>query len=139
MGKLKSFWYTDKDGAVSKCADDIFKSEDEWRGRYWKHFTEAIVTKSRDWRHEKEYRLILTSIFDDFAQKNNRIVKYNFSELEGVIFGIKTTVQDKLRIIDIIQRKCVAENRENFKFYQAVYDADKSRISRIEMGLIKPT
>jgi hypothetical protein len=47
-------------------------------------------------------------------------MKYDFSALDGIIFGIRTPATDKIKIIEIIERKCKEAGRTDFNFYQAV-------------------
>ena len=72
------------------------------------------VTKTRDWKHESEHRLICK---DSYNQPH--ALKYRFKDLAGICFGIKTTPKDKLRIMRIIEQKCLAQRRTDFEFYQA--------------------
>jgi len=46
-------------------------------------------------------------------------------------------MEDKLKIIKIIESKCRKENRKDFKFYQAYYSKQKGIIDHAEMTLLK--
>ena len=61
---------------------------------------------------------------------NNRKLKYEFSALESITFGMKMSWLDKLEIIKIIQEKCKKENRQNFIFYEARYCEKSGKIER---------
>lgn len=130
-------WYRDEQGTKSSLADEVFNDEDTWRANYWKNFYHVVTTKLKDWQYEKEYRLILQSELFDFSTPDSRKLKYKFSDLKGVIFGIKTSMEDKLNIIRIIESKCVQEKRNDFKFYQARYSPHSGMIEHAEMNLIK--
>jgi hypothetical protein len=69
--------------------------------------------------------------------RDSRKLKYAFNDLDGIIFGIKTSMEDKLKIIKIIESKCRKENRKDFKFYQAYYSKQKGIIDHAEMTLLK--
>lgn len=129
-------WYMDAEGNKSSCADDIFKSEETWREKYWSGFYKGITTKLEDWAYEKEYRLILSSA-SDYTDPTNRKLKFKLQDLEGIIFGIKTSEQDKKAIMKLIGQKCRAEGRIEFKFYQAYYARQTGRIEAAEMNLFK--
>jgi len=133
---LNSMWYG-LDGKRSKCADQIAKSEEEWRKNYWNNFYRDITIKSDDWNYEKEYRLILSSSLDSYSDPALRLLTYKFNTLSGIIFGIKTSKNDKLKIIKIIKEKCEKEQRKDFKFYQAYYSSEKGCIEHSEMTLLK--
>ncbi len=134
---LNKFWYTNESGARSVCADDVFDSGDQWREKYWANFYKGITIKLKDWDYEKEYRLIFNSFLLDLSNPASRKLKYDFNDLEAITFGIKTSVEDKLKIMKIIESKCRSEDRKDFKFYQAQYSKGKGLIDRAEMGLIK--
>lgn len=96
-------WWYDLNGEKSICATSIFDDESKWRKNYWTYFVSSITTKHKDWEHEEEYRLIKYDNFfpiDEYAYK-----QYKFNDLDGVIFGLKTSEEDKKKIISIIQQK----------------------------------
>jgi hypothetical protein len=136
ISTLKSSWYGFKN-EFSNCAEEFFSNQDEWRNTYWNNFYRDITKKSDDWKYENEHRLILSSSLDDYTNPSERSLKYEFSSLEGIIFGIKTSMNDKLEIIKIIEKKCIEEKRSNFKFYQAYYSPSSKLIEHSEMGLLK--
>ena len=115
---LKKLWFTDDKGNIS---ESFPSNKDAWRQKYWAGFLRDITIKSKDWKYEQEYRLILAENLSRLDEEENRTLTYNFSSLKGIIFGINTPDEDKLRIIDIIQKKCEKNNRTDFKFYQAYY------------------
>lgn len=119
---LRDEWYSAEDGTLSSSGNQIFTDPDGWRREYWQTFNSIAATKFQDWQYEKEHRILLTTALDFFEEKNNRKLKYHFSDLEGVIFGIKTSLADKIKIIDIVEAKCKAEGRTDFEFSQAAYD-----------------
>ncbi|MDI5984772.1 DUF2971 domain-containing protein [Halomonas sp. M4R5S39] len=136
--KLNSMWYS-LDGEISECADDMVSSEEQWRENYWKNFYRDITIKSKDWSYENEHRLILSSSLDSFSDPKDRSLNYDFKSLKGIIFGIKTKTEDKLKIIEIIEKKCSETGRDDFKFYQAHYSPDEKCITHSEMSLLKFT
>ncbi len=134
--QLNASWYFDE-GNRSICADDMLSDEEAWRARYWSNFHRDILIKSDDWKYEKEYRLILTSNLSSFSDKKDRLLQYDFHSLEGLIFGIKTSLEDKIKIVKIIERKCKELGRKDFKLYQARYSPKDKCIVSDEMKLIK--
>lgn len=136
-GEWENHWYTDESGNVSITAGDIFKSEDLWREGYWKVFFTGITTKLPEWSYEEEHRLILTSMLHDFEDPSLRKLKFEFGDLEGIIFGIKTTDEHKLAIIKAIEAKCKKDGRKDFKFYQASYSRSSGSIHIAELTLLR--
>lgn len=129
------WWYTDEEGNQSEFANQ-FRSGidlDDWRKKYWDRFFRDITIKTKDWEYEREYRLILAENLSKLDEKEKRTLTYNFNSLKGVVFGIKTSDENRLRIIEIIQRKCRENNRTDFKFYQAYYSSENGDIRKHEV------
>lgn len=135
-GQLMDDWYSDKHKTISTCADWI-NTQEEWRKAYWERFCEASLVKTKDWEYENEYRLILSSILTDYSSLESRKLKYEFSALDGIIFGIKTPMELKQEIIKIITEKCTSENRNDFLFYQAYFCHKSKTIKSNPMPLLK--
>lgn len=96
------WWYAhgnDFSKYVNKLSDsNNYKS-------YWDKFYKSITTKHENWKHEEEYRLIKHRMSRNL-EIQDRITYYKFEDLEGIIFGIKTSAEDKHKITDIISKKC---------------------------------
>ena len=133
---LDRMWYVDEEEKLSVCAEEMKKSIDKWRKKFWSNFIRDITVKSMDWKYEAESRLILHSSITDLSKKEDRTLTYNFSSLKGIIFGINTSEKDKLRIIQIIEEKCCKNKREDFNFYQAYFSFDEHCIKHAEMDLL---
>jgi len=128
MSALAADWYKDDDGKVSVCGAEVLAQEKEWMRAYNERFQLALTAKFLDWQHEDEYRLVLYSGLGGFEDPTDRKLKYDFEDLAGVIFGIKTPLEQKKRIVDIIRQKCAANNRSDFEFGQAYYSVSTGKI-----------
>jgi hypothetical protein len=73
----------------------------------------------------------------DFSSVDSRKFKYDFKSLDGIIFGIKTLLDDKRRICKIIETKCREMKRDDFRFYQAFYEPRTGTIEHVELSLLK--
>ncbi|HFK4065485.1 TPA: DUF2971 domain-containing protein [Kluyvera ascorbata] len=133
---LNKVWYSFK-GEMSSCAKEMNESISSWRENYWKEFYRDITVKSKDWEYENEYRIIISDMFSDHSKLADRLLPYDFDSLKGIIFGIKTKLEDKIKILKVIENKCVELGREDFKFYQAFYDKNRKDISFSELSLLK--
>jgi len=60
------------------------------RDKYWENYYKRLNVKLDAWDREKEYRVIVNGDFIDYREKEKRKLKYDFNDLEGIIFGIKT-------------------------------------------------
>ena len=136
--ELKKLWYTDDEGNESECGDHILSNgaASEWEDSYRDRFYRDITAKTKDWKYEQEYRLILEDASGVYTERESRTIDYTFKSLKGIIFGIKTSDKDKSRIIEIIQRRCrETSNRTDFKYYQAYYSPETGDIRKDEMDL----
>ncbi|ONA10174.1 hypothetical protein AQ877_05890 [Burkholderia pseudomallei] len=60
-------------------------------------------------------------------------MQYDFSSLEGIIFGVRTPTSDMMKIIEIIKRKCQKNGRTDFKFYRADFSPGQDRMTISEL------
>ena len=134
---LLNLCYADDAGEISRCAAHLRVDSDHgsWRSRYYDSFYHAITTKTRDWEYEEESRLILKAQYERSLCVPCRSQRYDFNSLKGVIFGIRTSDEDKIRIIDILEGKCTESRRSDFKFYQAYYSPQSGEIRKYEMSV----
>lgn len=133
----KELWYSRQDGEISECTTHIGSecNEDTQQQSYWDDFFfRQITSKTKDWEYEKESRLILHEC-SELYEKDNRALTYNFNSLKGIIFGIKISDVDRLKIIEIIQKKCRDKKRTDFKFFQAYYSQATDEICKHEIKL----
>ena len=134
---LNAMWYRDPDDrSNSICAEEMNEDISKWRDKYWDGFYRDITIKSKDWEFEKEHRLILNGDqIGDGEPAHVRALKYEFSSLKGLIFGIKTKVEDKINIMKIIESKCRENNISDF--HQAYYSHEKKEIFHYKLDLLK--
>ena len=137
LDALKKLWYTDLEGNISECASHIGPDGDEeaWQKSYWANFFRDITIKTKDWEYEQEYRLILEDGLSEFDDKKDRTLTYNFNSLKGIVFGLKTSDEDKRRIIGIVKEKCKKYNRSDFRLFQAYYSRANGDIRKYDVKL----
>lgn len=127
--ELENYWYKDNKGNLSACGSHLYeKDESKWINQLWGQYYQSITKKLIEWEYEKEYRLIIEGDLTDYSNKDKRKLKYDFNDLESIIFGINTAASDKMKIMKIIDRKCSEHNRNKFDFYQAYYSTEKQQI-----------
>lgn len=127
---ILSNWYTTPDGRMSTNCGWLHSLTEDQRLNYWMDINTAATAKIDAWKYEQEHRLILESrVFE--IEKNDQYVSYNFNNLEGVIFGIRTPLEDKVRIVRAIQNHCKENNRTHFNFYQAQYSSATRTIESV--------
>ena len=132
---LMDLWYTDEDGSISTCAGHLLPdgNQDDWRKHHWETLISEVSFKTQDWAYEQECRLILCHAFSDSLDQDARTLTYNFRSLTGVIFGMRTSDDDKRRIVEIIGRKCAESGRTDFQFFQAYYSPTHGDIRTHEL------
>ena len=127
--KLIEIWYGDKDGNLSECASHFKTNTETWREAYWERFYPALSVKTLEWEYEQETRLVLHGLLGDLDEQS-RTLTYNFSSLKGLIFGIRTPDSEKLKIIEILSKKCHENGRNDFELFQAYYSHESGRIQK---------
>ncbi|MBR0288379.1 MAG: DUF2971 domain-containing protein [Selenomonadaceae bacterium] len=122
-------WLTGRGGLKSKklIAPESAKE-------YVDDYQEKFYRKIMDWNHEREYRIFLADRFYHYSDKFARKLKYDLKTLTGIIFGIRTTLDDKLKILQKLAR--LGKSTRNFKFFQAEYDDETQLISIREKILL---
>lgn len=135
--ELNALWYSDEEGNISECADHLSdkQKEDEWGEQNWRKMLDSSNIKLAEWNYEDEYRLVIHSMFQNYSTMESRKLKYDFNDLEGIVFGIKTQVDHKIRIIELIKAKCKKHNRSDFAFYQAYYCRETGKIENLKLNI----
>lgn len=129
--QLNKQWYTNEFGEYSDCGKHLITDIEAWRKSYWDSFESAYFKKLPEWKHEREYRIIISSGLESFKEPKDRLLEYNFEDLEAIIFGMKTPKEERIKIIDIITDKCQKEGRGEFDFYEMTYsNAEKEMIPK---------
>lgn len=135
IGQIKS-WLTGSDGTISKCFGVVSEREitDSWRSDYWDAFMNKNYRKLKEWEYEDEYRIHVDNTFMRYEEPEKRNIAYDPQILKGIIFGIKTSEYDKMRVV-----KALVEGNggEKVTFYQAVYDEFEQGIKIRKKGLWK--
>lgn len=117
-----AFWYIDgkkESKMYSKRLDP------QWFTNFSNLYELVYTRKYSDWKDEREARGLLMDYSDKFKNKDTRKISYPRNLLKGIIFGVNTSEQDKIKILDIL-----AKHREDlipdFKVYQSYFDIEKN-------------
>jgi len=136
--KYLSTWLSDDLGGRSERLKDAFVDQQSWRNELRGLFTSGATRKLPDWAFEREYRLVATDLLGLRAQAaEHRKLRYSFASLQGIVFGLRTRTEHKLRIIEILERKCRQAGRTDFEFAQAHYSSAKQQIEIVPMTLLR--
>ena len=133
---VENEWYKNRDLETSPLINELNYAQDKSiHSAYVNDLRKIQTTKTKEWEVENEYRLLLESSFFDFSTPQKRVLKYDFSYLTGIVFGINISKHDKANIIKIIQDKCSKYSRSDFLLYQARYDEVKMKIVKDRVTL----
>ena len=124
-------WFQDRNGNKSAYYYGKHNSpiRDEWSQKYWHAFQKHIALKGYDWENLKEQRVVLEDdLISKYSSESERKIKYDFDELDGIIWGVRTKDEDKHEIRKIIEELCEINDRESFDYYQAVVDSSDGSI-----------
>ena len=133
--ELNKNWLTTPEGRKSLLLERFKCLTEKQRESYWYAINTAATAKIDAWKYENEYRLILRDGFS-VVTPEDQYAAYDFLNLEGVIFGIKTPTLEKVNMIRILHKHCIEQSRTEFKFYQARYDATQRKIVTILLPTI---
>lgn len=134
---MDNFWYRGDDGQFSVCRNSVYADEESWRRSYWERFVESALYKTPEWEHEEEHRAIAHSIFDLSAAEDRKF-GFRFGDLAGVVFGARTSAETKLKIMEIVSRKCASEGRDDFKFFEVGYSSAAFRMRELTLLKVEP-
>ena len=135
--RVQKTWFEGRNGATSSVAATINQSPERWRKRHWEVFSRIASTKLAAWQYEDEYRVVMSGMIDDLKEASDRVVNFRFADLAGIVFGMRTPIAAKHRIMKIIEQKCTEARRDDFVFYQAEYNPKDGTISPREMRAFK--
>ena len=114
--------------SVDYPTNDEFPCIDYWKTKpeeQIEEFTKIILTKSKHWCYEKEWR-ILDRPSEIDATYSGHTSTYPDSMLSGIIFGARMPQKDRKTIIDILSKKAVS-------FYEAVIVKDRFELSVVDI------
>lgn len=130
-------WLSDDLGRHSERLKGAFADQQQWRDQLWDLFSNGTTRKLKDWEFEREYRIVDSDLIG--ARTQHRHVRYPFEALAGIVFGLRTKTEDKVRIAEIVERKCRESGRKDFEFAQAYYSRTKQQIEIVPMNLLRFT
>lgn len=130
MKQLKEQWYANDNGELSICSNHLFTEGDTWREDYWSIYPKVYLRKLPDWAHEREYRIVLLSNLGFYKDTKDRLLEYKFEDLEEIIFGMKTSREARIKIIEIVEKKCKESKREKFDFYEMMYSSENNQLCK---------
>ncbi|OCW55944.1 hypothetical protein AWJ14_11985 [Hoeflea olei] len=85
-------------------------------------------------------RIVISDILGIHDSHDGRTFTYDYNTLDGIIFGINTSLSDKVRIMRILDKKLESRTvTEPFKLFQARYNARSGRIEAHYLSLMEHT
>ena len=114
-------WLTGRGGLKSKKLTAPKSTEG-----YVYDYQEKFYRKIMDWHYEREYRIFLADRFFHYTDRLARNLKYDLNILTGIIFGIRTTLDDRFKILQKLAK--LGKSIRDLDFFQAEYDDDMQSI-----------
>lgn len=133
MPKLEEHWLTN--GSESSSFAKNYR--DGFHQNFWDKYNDKIVHKFRDWRYEKEYRLVKNSWFIGPQTKEQRLLQYKLKHLKGIIFGFRTPIETEMKIIRAVDELLDDDQKKEFKFSRARYSSISKKLEIYELSLLK--
>ncbi len=119
---LEDFWLTNYDRTQFSSCLKKYDNHNEWYYNYHKKAIEYICTKSKNWEYEQEYRIILRDLlYPAYENIQNRLANYKFEDLDAIIFGRKVSIEDKRKVVWIINKYYLEKNVKSCNFYDLYY------------------
>ncbi|PVZ42558.1 DUF2971 domain-containing protein [Pseudomonas sp. CC120222-01a] len=118
--QLDAYWL--EDGHKNRSTTSRGYGSDQSRDKYWNDLDTRLARKWKDWAQENEYRIVYNPSMMDASKAEHRQLKYEFSALKGICFGLKTEFEDILAIVNKIIELCETHDRDEFAFKQAIHD-----------------
>lgn len=135
-GDERGHWLIHDEEKSQKLVE-MFADQEKWRATFTRNNTSRYLIKSSAWAQEQEYRIVLDDLWVNHSKTENRYYHYDFNDLDGIVFGMRTPLAEKLQIINIVNKKCLENKRDTFNFYQAFFDTNTSRIEIEPITLFK--
>ena len=129
-GPEQNDWFVSAHGDTSVAKVELAQNIDSWRNQYWTDNQARLSRKGSAWIAENEYRIILNEESEISPNSSARKQTYDFKFLCGIIFGIRTPLDQKIMILEILKKKCEENCINKFNIYQAKYDQSFDRIER---------
>lgn len=129
--KLMSAWHSTPDGQTSPVVDDILEDENAWRKNLWDHFDSMTTTKLGQWKHEQEIRMVLPDLLG--SEGSHKKVTYDLSQLAGVVFGLRTSLEDRYEVMRILTESSQDGDSTPVEFYRMVFDGSSFRKVKIDV------
>ena len=131
--QLMKSWYT-FDNDRSRLADTVAGRNRDIRGSAQRNaFVQKTLTKLVPWAYEQESRLVLDELFKPLLSDDDRKLKFDISQLKGVIFGLSTTIENKIKVRNIVLEKNKHKEEANIDLYQAYYDPQGGVITHFKL------
>ncbi|WP_323173191.1 hypothetical protein [Natrialba sp. PRR66] len=131
LPKLTSAWHSTPDGETSEIVDEILEDQDTWREDLWNHFHSMSTRKLGQWEHEQEVRMVLPDLLG--SEDSHRKVTYDISQLEGVVFGIRTKPEDRFEVMKTLSENNRDGDSSPIEFYEMVFDGTNFRKVKLDV------
>lgn len=112
-------------------------SSSEYHSAYWQTFAETVSHKFPEWEREREYRAVKSAWFSGRKPASERLMRYREKHLKGIIFGMRTPVDQQLEIMAALDATLSDSQKKGFEFHSARYCSSKKTLEVNRLDLVK--
>jgi hypothetical protein len=130
--KAYDFWLKSGVNNISSSATH-YGNVLAWIEQFYERSYGRFLSKTSDWKHEGECRLIIQDRDKSFRNEKDRVMKYSSDSLASITFGIKTPEDVKFEIISRVNASCSDGLQPSTDYYQAYYSPENMKIQRYKI------
>ena len=132
--RIRQSWHRDTSGLAGP------ERGENQAGRDLETLFRDATLKTRDWEYEQEHRLVLRHPGGEPLDPPRRTLTYDFMSLKGIVFGLAMPHEHKQRIMEIIDRKRIENNRTWFEYHESYYSPMHGdiRAAQFSVALFEP-
>ncbi|MFL9885010.1 DUF2971 domain-containing protein [Paraburkholderia agricolaris] len=112
-------------------------SSPDYHSTYWQAFAQTVSHKFPEWEREREYRVVKSAWFSGRKPASERLMHYREKHLKGVIFGMRTPVDQQLEIMAALDATLSDSQKKGFEFHSARYCSARKTLEVTRLDLIK--
>jgi hypothetical protein len=112
-------------------------SSPDYHATYWQAFAQTVSHKFPEWAREREHRAVKSAWFSGRKPASERLMHYKEKHLKGVIFGMRTPVDQKLEIMAALDATLSDSQKKCFEFHSARYCSARKTLEVTRLDLVK--
>lgn len=128
--EVRRSWFTD---SITNKISNIYDTYEN--NNFKQNIVHNVMNKTKEWKYEKEWRITYFASSGISIPLKFRKFKYNFQSLNGLIFGLRTSIELRHKIINIIVNKCKKDGRKKFNFYEMQINSKNGKLKKSQLDI----